>query len=135
MYCFSPNRFSWLGTSSRSCAVACSKDGKCTRQRNSLGSGCKNTTSRNLRVKKTTVLRNDFKKRKLFLVVIRSWGSVIIYFRRGRAEGFWLCQNKIYLNPPQALWQFNDLIPQALNLLQFCPFTLCWRRVILPPVP
>ena len=61
MYCFSPNRFSWLGTSSRSCAVAYSKDGKCTRPRNSFGSGCKNTTSRNLRVKKTTVLRNDFK--------------------------------------------------------------------------
>lgn len=67
MYCFSPNRFSWLGTSSRSCAVACSKDGKCTRPRNSFGSGCKNTTSRNLRVKKNYRFEKRLQKTQTFL--------------------------------------------------------------------
>lgn len=67
MYCFSPNRFSWLGTSSRSCAVACSKDGKCTRPRNSFGSGCKNTTSRNLRVEKNYRFEKRLQKTQTFL--------------------------------------------------------------------
>ena len=77
MYCFSPNRFSWHGTSSRSCAVACSKDGKCTRPRNSLGSGCKNTTSRNLRVEKNYRFEERLQKNANF-----SWS---LYDHRDRS--------------------------------------------------